>query len=88
MKIRVSFLDSAMTIAAVHVRPSWLDWLLGCREFDAIAACRAGTWAWDVQFRALPIHQRIADAIDRAHTVACVSQRLETLYRIDDATTN
>lgn len=68
MQVIVNFDNSALTIAAVHLVPSWLDRLLLVRERDDVAIAVpdiAGgrRWHWDSTGRRIT-SRRVVDALE------------------------
>lgn len=82
MKIRVAFVDADLTLAAVHIAPNWIEWLLGAREFDDLARrVGRGEWVWDSPFGGPITVERVIDAIEREHAVRVVERRIADLRR-------
>lgn len=66
MRIRVAFCDAKLTLASVHMSPSWIEWMSGKPERDDIAVmATAGAWHWDSTGR-LITDKRVVDALERA----------------------
>lgn len=83
MKIRVSFCDAALTLAAVHVRPAWWDRVLfGASELDSMAVAVADPggarrWLWDTRGRRIT-NRHIVAALERERRRLEAEQRLAT----------
>lgn len=81
MKIRISFCDHALTLAAVHIERNWLErWWVGPRETDDLVELHAGIWTWWSTGRAVT-QQRVVHAVQRAHLLGCVERRLDLLTK-------
>lgn len=82
MKIRVAFLSADLTLAAVHLAPNWLEWLLGAREFDDLARrVGRGQWVWDSQFGGPITTKRIVDRLEIDRALCALERRIAELRR-------